>query len=122
MFHVSSLTTKYVTSPSLTASPCAHLGYFRGQEVLNKPEVIVPIYERTVPVADEPSALTYPKTPVPSAKASSGLPPIKALSSKLLFKFPLSLLLVSGLAGLLYVGYPTFAAVLSLSPRVVAPH
>ncbi|KAI0703109.1 terpenoid synthase [Earliella scabrosa] len=96
--------------------------YFRGQEVLNKPEVIVPIYERTVPVADEPSALTYPKTPVPSAKASSGLPSIKVLSSKLLFKFPLSLLLVSGLAGLLYVGYPTFAAVLSLSPRVVAPH
>lgn len=75
-------------------------GYFRGQDVSGKSEIVVPVYERAAPV-DEPA----PAPPASTADSEKGA----AYAS---FRFPfssfpeLSLLLLSLFACLLYVNLP----------------
>ncbi len=102
-------------------------GYFRGQDVSNKPEIVVPVYERTVPAEES----TAPPTP---AKMRSIVP--SQLSNlqnfaEARFKLPqlsvryharLSLLLVSSVACLLYVSYISFPALPPLSSRTAFSH
>ncbi|TFK81182.1 terpenoid synthase [Polyporus arcularius HHB13444] len=101
--------------------------YFRGQDVSNKPEIVVPVYERNVPAEES----TAPPTP---AKMRSIVP--SQLSNlknfaEARFKLPqlsvryharLSLLLVSSVACLLYVSYISFPALPPLSSRTAFSH
>ncbi|KAH9925665.1 terpenoid synthase [Epithele typhae] len=51
--------------------------YFRGQDVSNKPEIVVPVYERSVPAPDAP---TDPASPAPAPTSAPA--PVSAPSSK----------------------------------------
>ncbi len=104
-------------------------GYFRGQDVIGKREIVVPVYERTVPAADQPTP-TPTKRSVPSTNSPMPLPSSDSYSPKLLYlpRFShqyharLSLLIISLVACLLYVSYVTFPALPPLSPRMTIPH
>ncbi|KAI0753658.1 terpenoid synthase [Fomes fomentarius] len=102
--------------------------YFRGQDVIGKREIVVPVYERTVPAADQPTP-TPTKRSVPSAKSPMPIPSSSySPKSPYLPRFShqyharLSLLLISLVACLLYVSYITFPALPPLSPRMTVPH
>ncbi|KAI0705976.1 terpenoid synthase [Cerioporus squamosus] len=101
--------------------------YFRGQDVSNKPEIVVPVYERTTPE----ESVASPEAPTP-AKMRSAVPSQHSKNSaEVRFKLPqlslryharLSLLLVSAAACLLYVSYISFPALPPLRSHTAFSH
>ncbi|RPD54775.1 terpenoid synthase [Lentinus tigrinus ALCF2SS1-7] len=71
--------------------------YFRGQDVLNKPEIVVPVYERTAPAEPEPE----PAPSAPSAAPYKASPQGSTLASAMLFALPRGLVAHQHLASVL---------------------
>lgn len=97
------------------------IGYFRGQDVSNKPEIVVPVYERSVPAADEPTAPASTAPISPAIAASSAPAKARKVDPAIkLFSLPsqpharLSLLLISFVAFLLCASFVAFPHVLSI--------
>ena len=101
------------------------LGYFRGQDVSNKPEIVVPVYERTAPAEDATPAPTPAKssstTSSQSSKKSPDLP-FRLPQFSLRYHARLSLLLASSVACLLYVSYISFPTLPSLNSHSALSH
>ena len=57
-------------------------GYFRGMDVTDKPEIIVPVFERSLPEVDEPIA------PTPIAPATNTPVSLKLSKSNSTLRFP----------------------------------
>ena len=95
-------------------------GYFRGQEVTGIPEIVVPVYERTTPAPEEPtasaakSARSAPANLTPSSSKDAGL----LVKAQTQHNARLSLLLISLVACLLCVSFISFPS-FPLNPRLV---
>ena len=109
---------------ALTRSSCLTnfvIGYFRGQDVSNKPEIVVPVYERSVPAADEPTAPASTAPISPSIATASAPAKVRKVDPAIkLFSLPsqpharLSLLLISFVACLLCASFVAFPHALSI--------